>query len=118
MKIGLIGSGSFGTALGSLLADKGYEVLMWTRSPDQAASINNDHKNNKHLSSLILPAMMTATTNLEDVVRDKELLLFAPPSHVISELLGKVKDIIPEKKRAIIRAYFEKHEYQKRKKLH
>jgi len=28
------------------------------------------------------------------------------------------KDIIPEKKRAIIRAYFEKHEYQKRKKLH
>ena len=96
MKIGLIGSGSFGTALGSLLADKGYEVLMWTRSPDQAASINNDHKNNKHLSSLILPAMMTATTNLEDVVRDKELLLFAPPSHVISELLGKVKDIIPE----------------------
>ena len=28
------------------------------------------------------------------------------------------KDIIPEKKRAIIRAYFEKHEYVKRKKLH
>ena len=28
------------------------------------------------------------------------------------------KDIIPEKKRAIMRAYFEKHEYEKRKKLH
>jgi glycerol-3-phosphate dehydrogenase len=96
MKIGLIGSGSFGTALGSLLADKGYDVMMWTRSPDQAASINNDHKNNKHLSSLILPEKMTATTNLEEVIQNKELLLFAPPSHVISDILGKIKDIIPE----------------------
>ena len=38
MKIGLIGSGSFGTALGSLLADKGYDVLMWTRSSEQAGN--------------------------------------------------------------------------------
>ncbi|NBU98524.1 MAG: NAD(P)-dependent glycerol-3-phosphate dehydrogenase [Spirochaetia bacterium] len=96
MKIGLVGSGSFGTALGSLLADKGYDVMMWTRNPDQATSINNNHKNNKHLSSLILPEKMTANTNLENVIQDKDLLLFAPPSHVISELLGKIKDIIPD----------------------
>lgn len=96
MKIGLIGSGSFGTALGSLLADKGYEVMMWTRSPDQAASINNEHKNNKHLSSLVLPDKMSATTNLEDVIKNKELLLFAPPSHVLADLLVKIKEIIPD----------------------
>jgi glycerol-3-phosphate dehydrogenase (NAD(P)+) len=96
MKIGLIGSGSFGTALGSLLADKGYEVMMWTRSPDQAASINNEHKNNKHLSSLVLPDKMSATTNLEDVIKNKELLLFAPPSHVLADLLLKIKEIIPD----------------------
>jgi glycerol-3-phosphate dehydrogenase (NAD(P)+) len=96
MKIGLIGSGSFGTALGSLLADKGYDVLLWTRNADQAESINKHHKNNKHLSTLVLPDKMVASTNLEEVVANKDLLLFAPPSHVISEILTSIKDIIPE----------------------
>jgi glycerol-3-phosphate dehydrogenase (NAD(P)+) len=89
MKIGLIGSGSFGTALGSLLADKGYDVLMWTRSKEQAEGINQHHKNAKHLSDLILPNNLRASTSLEEVVRDKELILSAPPSHVLSEIIHK-----------------------------
>jgi glycerol-3-phosphate dehydrogenase len=39
---------------------------------------------------------MIATTKLEDVVRGKDLLLFAPPSHVISDILHQIKEIIPE----------------------
>lgn len=96
MKIGLVGSGSFGTALGCLLADKGYDVLVWTRSPEQAESINLHHKNNKHLSNLQLPDKMKATTQLLDVIREKDLLLFAPPSHVLSDILREVKDSVPE----------------------
>lgn len=94
MKIGLIGSGSFGTALGSLLADKGYDVLMWTRSPEQAEGINQNHKNKKHLSDLILPEKLKASTSLEEVVREKDLLLSAPPSHVLTEIIHKIKDIV------------------------
>lgn len=96
MKIGLIGSGSFGTSLGSLLADKGYEVLMWTRSEEQARSINEEHRNNKHLTHLRLPSNLKATTDLESVVRDKDLILSAPPSHVLAEILQTIKDWIPE----------------------
>lgn len=94
MKIGLIGSGSFGTALGSLLADKGYDVLMWTRSPEQAEGINKEHKNSKHLSDLTLPEKLCASTSLEEVVRDKSLILSAPPSHVLSEIIHKIKDLL------------------------
>ncbi|MCB1179983.1 MAG: NAD(P)-dependent glycerol-3-phosphate dehydrogenase [Leptospiraceae bacterium] len=96
MKIGLIGSGSFGTSLGSLLADKGYDVLMWTRSQEQADGINNNHKNIKHLTNLTLPEKLKATTSLEEVVKGKELLLSAPPSHVLSDILTQIKDIIPD----------------------
>ena len=95
MRIGLIGSGSFGTALGSLLADKGYDVLMWTRSPEQAEGINSHHKNAKHLSDLILPDRLRASTSLEEVVRDKDLILSAPPSHVLTEIIHKIKDYLP-----------------------
>ena len=96
MKIGLIGSGSFGTSLGSLLADKGYDVLVWTRSEDQAEGINKEHRNRKHLSNLTLPEKMRASTSLEEVVRDKDMILSAPPSHVLSGILNQIKDIIPE----------------------
>ena len=95
MKIGLIGSGSFGTALGSLLADKGYDVLMWTRSIDQADGINKEHKNRKHLSDLTLPEKLNASTSLEEVVRDKDLILSAPPSHVLTEIIHQIKDYLP-----------------------
>ncbi len=96
MKIGLIGSGSFGTALGSLLADKGYNVQVWTRSIEQARGINEEHRNIKHLSNLTLPHNMTASTDLEEVVRGKDLLLSAPPSHVLAEIIEKIKNFIPE----------------------
>ena len=95
MKIGLIGSGSFGTALGSLLADKGYDVLMWTRSADQADGINKEHKNRKHLSDLTLPEKLKASTSLEEVVRDKDLILSAPPSQVLTEIIHQIKDYLP-----------------------
>lgn len=96
MKIGLIGSGSFGTALGSLLADKGYNIQVWTRSLEQAKGINEEHRNIKHLSHLSLPQNLTASTDLEEVVRRKDLLLSAPPSHVLAEILEKIKNFIPE----------------------
>jgi glycerol-3-phosphate dehydrogenase (NAD(P)+) len=96
MKIGLIGSGSFGTALGSLLADKGYDVLMWTRSKEQMDSINQSHKNNKHLKDLVLPEKLKASQSLEEVVADKDLILSAPPSHALTEILQKIKDILPQ----------------------
>jgi len=97
MKIGVIGSGSFGTALGSLLADKGYDVLMWTRSKDQADGINSNHVNAKHLPKYTLPEKLKASTDLEEVIKGKELILSVPPSHVLSSVLRDIKNIIPER---------------------
>ncbi|GBF51683.1 NAD(P)H-dependent glycerol-3-phosphate dehydrogenase [Leptospira ryugenii] len=97
MKIGVIGAGSFGTALGSILADKGYEVVLWTRSDDQAKSINEKHINNKHMPELVLPEKLKASTDLIEVVREKDMIVSAPPSHALSDILRKIKDHLPAK---------------------
>ncbi|MDF3821917.1 NAD(P)-dependent glycerol-3-phosphate dehydrogenase [Leptospira sp. 96542] len=97
MKIGIIGAGSFGTALGSILADKGYEVTLWTRSEEQARSIGVNHINNKHMPDLVLPDKLGASTNLIDVVKDKDMIVSAPPSHALSGILQQIKDHIPPK---------------------
>lgn len=97
MKIGIIGAGSFGTALGSILADKGYNVTLWTRSEDQARSINENHMNSKHMPDLVLPEKLKADTNLIHVVKDKDMIVSAPPSHALSGILKEIRDHIPPK---------------------
>lgn len=97
MKIGIIGAGSFGTALGSILADKGYDVTLWTRSEEQARSINENHMNSKHMPDLVLPEKLRACTDLIQVVKDKEMIVSAPPSHALSGILKEIKDHIPHK---------------------
>ncbi|EMY63029.1 NAD(P)H-dependent glycerol-3-phosphate dehydrogenase [Leptospira terpstrae] len=97
MKIGIIGAGSFGTALGSILADKGYDVTLWTRSEDQARSINENHMNSKHMPDLVLPEKLKADTNLIHVVKDKDMIVSAPPSHALSGILKEIRDHIPPK---------------------
>lgn len=96
MKIGIIGAGSFGTALGSILADKGYDVTLWTRSEDQARSINEKHMNTKHMPDFT-PEKLKADTNLIHVVKDKDMIVSAPPSHALSGILVEIKDHIPPK---------------------
>jgi len=97
MKIGVIGAGSFGTALGSILADKGYDVVLWTRSPDQMKSINEKHINNKHMPDLVLPDKLRASMDLVEVVKEKDMIVSAPPSHALSGILKQIKDHLPTK---------------------
>lgn len=97
MNIGVIGAGSFGTALGSILADKGYNVVLWTRSPDQMKSINENHINNKHMPDLVLPDKLRASMDLIEVVKDKDMIVSAPPSHALSGILKQIKDHLPTK---------------------
>lgn len=96
MKIGVIGSGSFGTALGSILANKGYNVVMWTRNREQAALINLENKNIKHFPDIKLPDNMTATVDLEETIYQKDMILSVCPSHAVAEIFGSIKNKLPE----------------------
>ncbi|TGK11482.1 NAD(P)-dependent glycerol-3-phosphate dehydrogenase [Leptospira fletcheri] len=97
MQIGVIGSGSFGTSLGALLADKGYEVTLWARNPDLIREMNENHRNEKYLPGIELPENLRASQNLEDAVKNKDMIVSAPPSHVITDILREIKSYLPVK---------------------
>jgi glycerol-3-phosphate dehydrogenase (NAD(P)+) len=89
-KIGVLGAGSWGTALSMVLADNGHEVSLWTRNESQAAEINQSHTNPKYLPDRKMPEQVKATTSIEESVKGKQVVLIVTPSHVVREVSTKV----------------------------
>ncbi|TXD36626.1 NAD(P)-dependent glycerol-3-phosphate dehydrogenase [Lujinxingia vulgaris] len=96
MKIGVIGGGSWGTALARLLADQGHQVMMWVHEPTLSASINETHQNAVYLEGIDLPENLRATNDMEEAVSGKEMIVSVPPSHVLREVMTQAAPFLPD----------------------
>ncbi|MBW9145669.1 NAD(P)H-dependent glycerol-3-phosphate dehydrogenase [Clostridium sp. CM027] len=85
-KVAFLGGGSFGTALSIMLAKKGASVNIWDRKLSVIDDINIKRENIKYLPGIIVPAGVTAFTDIEKVISDSELIVLAVPSHAIRGL--------------------------------
>jgi glycerol-3-phosphate dehydrogenase (NAD(P)+) len=92
--IGVIGAGSWGTALAILIARKGLEVRLWGRNDERMATIQRDRVNARYLPDSRFPNSLIATSNLEETVTKAELLLMVIPSTAHRETLKKVSQYI------------------------
>ena len=91
MKATVIGAGSWGTALAVVLDSNGHDVRIWAREQEIADAINLDHHNPTYLPELALPPSITAYTDLADCARNRDLIVFATPSHTMREVSLRVK---------------------------
>ena len=85
-KVAFLGGGSFGTALSIMLAKKGISVNIWDRKLNVINDINIKRENIKYLPSIIVPAGVTAFTEIEKVVCNADIIVLAVPSHAIRDL--------------------------------
>ena len=95
MDIGVIGGGSWGTALAKLLAEKGNHVTLWCHEPDLAVSINHTHENTTYLPGFALPSTLIATNDLEQCLHKRDMIVSVPPSHVVRRVMKPIADIMP-----------------------
>ena len=79
-KIGIIGAGSFGTALAMILANKGHEVTVWARDFIQVNQMIKTRENSHYLPGVKLPETIEFTSELGEAAADKEYLVFAVPA--------------------------------------
>lgn len=93
-KIAVIGTGSWGTTIAFLLADKGYDVTIRGRRQEIVDSINNDKRNPVYLSDLVLPASLKATTDFEHATSKARVIVLVVPSHAIRETIKAVAAFI------------------------
>ena len=79
-KIGMIGAGSWGTALTYELTQKGQEVSIWSIDPKEVGMINTEHEQKVKLPGTVLPESVHASMDLEEIIQNKDLLVLAVPS--------------------------------------
>ncbi|WP_289136118.1 NAD(P)H-dependent glycerol-3-phosphate dehydrogenase [uncultured Brevibacillus sp.] len=82
----VIGAGSWGTALASVLADNGHQVTIWVRDPKLAEQINTKHVNEKYLPEVNLSSNIVANVDLKEAVTGKPVVLLAVPSHAMRQM--------------------------------
>lgn len=93
-KVTVIGAGSFGTALSVVLARNGNDVELWARESDIAYSINSQHRNPSYITDVTLPDSIVCYTELEECLNDREMVVFATPSHAMREVATEVKSFL------------------------
>jgi len=90
LKAVLLGGGSWGTTIASLLASN-TPTTMWARSQSTVDDINKHHRNEKYLPGSKLTESLRATTSIQEAVKDADLIVMGVPAQVFRQVLEDAK---------------------------
>ena len=93
-KIGVLGGGSWGTALAVLLANKDMDVDIWLRDKNQISQILLERENKKYLPNIKLPLNINLMDDVEKAIYNKDVILLSIPTHGVRETLKLIKPYI------------------------
>lgn len=96
MKIAVLGSGSWGTALAVLLAAKGNDIFIWNKSAEKAKILNSQRENREYLPNVTLKENIRFTSEMKDCILGAELIVMAVPSHAVREVSKKASEFVLE----------------------
>ena len=79
-KIAVLGAGSWGSTLASVLIENGHDVTLYTNVVEQAAELNEEHTNEQYMPGFKYSEKLRATTDLEEALTDTDAILFVVPT--------------------------------------
>jgi len=96
MKVGVIGAGAWGTTLASL-ATLGAETRLWAREPEVVETISRDRENRIFLPGFRLPDDLVVTSDLEEALRNVDLVVVAVPSQYLRNTIAAARPFLQDR---------------------
>ena len=90
----MIGSGSWGTTVACLAAQR-HGTVLWARRPGLVEQINEDRRNDQYLPGAEIPYSLTVTNDLEAAVQGVDVLVMGVPSHGYRDVLSQAATAVP-----------------------
>lgn len=94
--VGVLGAGSWGTALSVLLTENGHQVTVWSIDENEVNMLNEKREHVQKLPGVKLPDSMVVTTDLEGTVKGKDFLVLAVPSPFTRSTAKKMAPFVAE----------------------
>ena len=95
-KIGIIGAGSWGTALTWLLTNNGHQVTVWSALENEIEMLKREREQKEKLPGVILSEDTVFTARLSEAVEGQDLLVLAVPSPFTRSTAGQLKELVKE----------------------
>ncbi len=95
MRIGVLGAGTWGMALARMLANDEYDVTVWSAIESEIDELDKN-RTHKNLPGMVIPQSIVFTKDVEEVCKDKQILLFAVPSVYVRSTAQKAAPYIPD----------------------
>jgi len=95
-RVGVVGAGSWGTALASVLAKKGHEVHLWALESEVVDDIRRSQENKTYLPGSCLPANLQATGDLGEALAEAEFVISVAPSQFVGNVMADAAQYIRE----------------------
>ena len=94
-RIGILGAGTWGMALARMLTVSGNDVLVWSAIEREIDSLSTTRKH-PNLPQMKIPDELRFTKSIEEVCKDKDILLFAVPSVFVHSTAAKARPYVAD----------------------
>lgn len=100
-KIGIIGAGSWGTALALLMHNNGHQVIVWSIIESEVEMLKTKRQHESKLPGVILPEEIEITNNLQEAMNHRDLLILAVPSPFTRSTAHSMKEFLVDGQKVV-----------------
>ena len=90
MKIGFLGGGSWGTALGIMLYEKNNDVYIWEIDKERVERVNKIREIEEFLPGVKIPEGIVYSNDMEKVIEEADIIVLAVPSHALRSVISNL----------------------------
>ena len=91
MNITILGAGAYGIALSSMFLENNCNITMWTNSDNEKKLLEKERCNKKVLPDYKISDKIKFTANLEEAVKDANIIVIAIPVKYVTNVILKLK---------------------------